>query len=136
MLGSYGIHLGIHHREVQRWNEAQQHHSWIPRGKLGSFLDGVQSLVRLGRLVVLHQHRPGTPWQVSDEVVQLSADGQRATIPILSFCARAVVDGDAAGVLLPQRSSAAATVFADGSLPAPELSMHDLDCLDDLYLPD
>ena len=99
-------------------------------------LSEAQRQKRLGRLVVLHQHRPGAPWQVSDEVVQLSADGQRATIPILSFCARAVVDGDAAGVLLPQRSSAAATVFADGSLPAPELSMHDLDCLDDLHLPE
>ena len=53
VLGGNGVHLGIHHREIQGWNEAQQHHSRIACGQLRRLLNGIQGLVGLGRLVVV-----------------------------------------------------------------------------------
>jgi hypothetical protein len=45
-----------------------------------------------GEFRVLLQPKPGAPWRLSDEVVELSADGQRASIAIHSFSNRVLVD--------------------------------------------
>ena len=47
------------------------------------------------RLRVLHQQQKGAPWELSDEVVHLSADGVTARFSIRSFCTRILVDSTA-----------------------------------------
>ena len=83
------------------------------------------------KLKVIHQHRPGEPWHVSDEVVQLSSDGQTATIPILSFCGWAVVDADVAGATLP---STVDTAAFPGAFPAPTATAAGTDAWDKCLL--
>ena len=70
-----------------------------------------------GKLKVLHQATPGAAWRFSEEVVQLlqlSADGLRATIPVYSFSNRVLVE-DPVGEL---PSSVVASKLI-GGLPAP-----------------